>query len=174
MPPQLSHLLQPLDVGCFAPLKEAYGRQAENLMRSHINHIDKATFLSCFKATFKDSITEENIKGGFRDTGLVPFDPKIILSLLEVRVPTPTPPTVDNSQRQSETPQNSVEIGSQSTLDSSPASMVEAVEKVAKGKKSKKKSRAAEAGPSSRRCSKCGETGHNTRTCNQTVETVSD
>jgi hypothetical protein len=29
MPPHSSHLLQPLDVGCFAPLKLAYGRQAE-------------------------------------------------------------------------------------------------------------------------------------------------
>jgi hypothetical protein len=34
MPPHLSHLLQPLDVGCFAPLKKAYGRQAENLPNS--------------------------------------------------------------------------------------------------------------------------------------------
>ncbi|KAF1922766.1 uncharacterized protein M421DRAFT_409684 [Didymella exigua CBS 183.55] len=32
MPPHLSHLLQPLDVGCFAPLKKAYRRQAEDLM----------------------------------------------------------------------------------------------------------------------------------------------
>ena len=34
MPPHSSHLLQPLDVGCFAPLKQAYGRQVESLMRS--------------------------------------------------------------------------------------------------------------------------------------------
>jgi len=37
MPPYLSHLLQPLNVGCFSPLKKAYGRQAENLMRNKIN-----------------------------------------------------------------------------------------------------------------------------------------
>ena len=32
MPPHSSHLLQPLDVGCFGPLKKAYGRQIEDLM----------------------------------------------------------------------------------------------------------------------------------------------
>jgi hypothetical protein len=29
MPSHSSHLLQPLDVGCFGPLKKAYGRQVE-------------------------------------------------------------------------------------------------------------------------------------------------
>jgi hypothetical protein len=29
MPPQSSHLLQPLDIGCFSPLKRAYSRQME-------------------------------------------------------------------------------------------------------------------------------------------------
>ena len=33
MPPHSSHLLQPLDVGCFSPLKKAYSRQIEELMR---------------------------------------------------------------------------------------------------------------------------------------------
>jgi hypothetical protein len=30
MPAHASHLLQPLDVGCFGPLKQAYGRQIEH------------------------------------------------------------------------------------------------------------------------------------------------
>jgi hypothetical protein len=34
MPPHSSHLLQPLDVGCFSPLKRAYGRQAKEMMRT--------------------------------------------------------------------------------------------------------------------------------------------
>jgi hypothetical protein len=37
MPPHSSHLLQSLDVGCFGPLKQAYGRQVEDLMRMYIN-----------------------------------------------------------------------------------------------------------------------------------------
>ena len=39
MPPHSSRLLQPLDVGCFSPLKRAYSRQIEGLIKSHINHV---------------------------------------------------------------------------------------------------------------------------------------
>ena len=65
MPPHSSHLLQPLDVGCFAPLKKAYGRQAENLMRNRISHITKLEFLPCFKAAYNAVFTSSNIQGEF-------------------------------------------------------------------------------------------------------------
>jgi hypothetical protein len=142
MPPHSSHLLQPLDVGCFSPLKKAYGRQAENLMRNRINHITKLEFLPCFIAAFKDAITESNIQGGFRGAGLVPLDAEAVISKLDVRLRTPTPPTTDVAPWVSKTPSNTLEFGSQSTLireriqrhvDSSPTYMVEAVEKLAKG-----------------------------------------
>jgi hypothetical protein len=65
MPPHSSHLLQPLDVGCFSPLKTAYSRQAEDLMRNKITHITKLEFLLCFKGAFDAAITKANIQGGF-------------------------------------------------------------------------------------------------------------
>ena len=49
LPPHSSHLTQPLDVGCFSPLKRAYSRQIEGFMKSHINHITKAEFFIAFK-----------------------------------------------------------------------------------------------------------------------------
>jgi hypothetical protein len=61
MPAHSLHLLQPLNVGCFAPLKKAYGRQAEKLIRNRINHITKAEFLPCFIAAFKALFTPSNI-----------------------------------------------------------------------------------------------------------------
>jgi hypothetical protein len=91
MPPHSSHLLQPLDVGCFSPLKKAYGRQAENLMRNRISHITKLKFLPCFIAAFKDLITKSNIQGGFRGAGLVPLDAEAVISKLDVRLRTPSP-----------------------------------------------------------------------------------
>lgn len=45
MPPQSSYLLQPLNFGCFSPLKRAYSRQIEVLIKSHINHVTK---VDCF------------------------------------------------------------------------------------------------------------------------------
>ena len=142
MPPHSSHLLQPLDVGCFAPLKKAYGRQAEDLMRNKITHITKTEFLPCFIAAHNASITKSNIQGGFRGAGLVPHDPEAVLSKIDVKLRTPPPLPVEDRPWQSQTPSNTLEFGSQSTLlknriqrhvDSSPTSIVDAIEKFSKG-----------------------------------------
>jgi hypothetical protein len=142
MPPHSSHLLQPLDVGCFAPLKKAYGRQVEALMRSRISHVTKQEFLPCFKRAWDAAITSKNVQGGFRGAGLAPFDPERVISTLDVKLRTPSPPLPNNQPWQSQTPSNTYELGSQSTLvkariqrhiDSSPTSMVVAFEKVSKG-----------------------------------------
>jgi hypothetical protein len=93
MPPHSSHLLQPLDVGCFSPLKLAYGGEIKGLMRCHINHITKLEFLLAFKAAFYKTFTESNICLGFRATSLVPFNlDAVLLRLNVVVVRTPSPP----------------------------------------------------------------------------------
>jgi hypothetical protein len=91
MPPHSSHLLQPLDVGCFSPLKRAYSREVESLIRHHINHITKLEFLPAFKAAFSRSFTSANICSAFRGAGLVPLQPDAVLSKLDVQLRTPTP-----------------------------------------------------------------------------------
>ena len=48
MPAHLSHRLQPLDVGCFGPLKKAYGKLIEQKGRLGYNHIDKLDFLKAY------------------------------------------------------------------------------------------------------------------------------
>ena len=73
MPPHLSHLLQPLNVGCFSPLKRAYSRKVESLMRNYINHITKLEFLLAFKIAFDRAFTLANICLAFRGAGLVPL-----------------------------------------------------------------------------------------------------
>ncbi|KAF2184629.1 DDE-domain-containing protein [Zopfia rhizophila CBS 207.26] len=55
MPAHLSHILQPLDVGCFSPLKRAYRRQVEKLMRNWFNYITKLEFLPAFRDAFNES-----------------------------------------------------------------------------------------------------------------------
>jgi len=141
MPPHSSHLLQPLDVGCFAPLKKAYGRQIEDLIRNSINHITKLEFLPAFKAAFDAAITKDNIKGAFRGSGLIPYDPDAVISKLDIRLRTPTPPTVD-AQWESKTPSNALELAAQTELiqgrvtnhqDSSPTPINEALNQFLKG-----------------------------------------
>ncbi len=74
---------------------------------------------------------------------MVPFDPQRVIMGLDVKLRTPSPPLpVNNEPWQSQTPSNTLELGSQSALvktriqkhiDSSPTSLVEAFEKVSKG-----------------------------------------
>lgn len=72
MLPHSSHILQPLDVGCSGPLKKAYGRQIESLMRPHVMHITKEDFFPAFFAAFQSSTTVKNIQSGFRGQNLYP------------------------------------------------------------------------------------------------------
>ena len=58
MPPHSSHILQTLDVSCFAPLKLLYGRQIKIFVRNRLNHITKIKFLLAFKEAFTATFTE--------------------------------------------------------------------------------------------------------------------
>src|ERR1700761_4455158 len=79
MPSHSSHLLYAYDVGCFGPLKKAFGRQIENLIRAHITPVTKVGFLSVLKEAFFASMTKDNSCGGFRGPGLVPLNPESVL-----------------------------------------------------------------------------------------------
>ncbi|KAJ3539819.1 hypothetical protein NM208_g5337 [Fusarium decemcellulare] len=139
MPAHASHLLQPLDVGCFSVLKKAYGREIEYLIRCSITHISKIEFFSAFHAAFKDTFTESNIRGGFKGAGLAPFDPENVISKLDVQLRTPTPPkevTEPSTPWTSKTPKTALEAQSQSEYlekrirrhkSSSPESIIEAL-----------------------------------------------
>jgi len=88
----LSHLLQPLNVACFAPLKRSYSDGISALARNYIHHISKETFLLAFKAAYDLTFTKENARAGFRGAGLVLFNLDAVLSKLNVRLRTLTPP----------------------------------------------------------------------------------
>jgi hypothetical protein len=141
MPAHASHILQPLDVGCFSPLKRAYKKEVGALANSHINHIDKLAFLAAFTTVYKDVFSSNNIKAGFQATGLVPLDPGVVLSKLEIKPRTPSPllPTTLWNPR---TPSNALEIEAQSTLiksciqahaGSSPTALINMVQQMQKG-----------------------------------------
>jgi hypothetical protein len=142
MPPHSSHLLQPLDVGCFSPLKRAYSREVEALIRHHINHITKLEFLPAFRAAYDRSFTSANICSAFRGAGLVPLQPDVVLSKLNVQLRTPTPAALPEAPWEACTPSNVRELEAQSTLirnrvrrhkSSSPASIIEAIDQLKKG-----------------------------------------
>ena len=91
IPSHTSHLLQPLDVGCFSPLKAAYRNQIHELARQRVFHIDKVDFLQIYLRIRDTVLSAQNIHTGFRASGLVPACPERVLSSLTV-VRTPSPP----------------------------------------------------------------------------------
>jgi hypothetical protein len=145
MPPHSSHILQPLDIGYFSPLKAGYGKQIENMMRANITHITKEAFLSAFYKAYQAAMTKQNIQGGFRGAGIVPFNPERVISELDVRPKTPTPQHSRPGSAHtwiSKTPNNPTEASSQTDLikkrithhlDSSPTAILDAVDLLSKG-----------------------------------------
>lgn len=99
MPAHASHLLQPLDVGCFSVLKKAYGGLIGEEMRNGVNSIDKDDFLQIYpiarKATFKAS----TIQNSFRGAGLVPLDANHVLEKLNICVESVGSLLLDHSLR---------------------------------------------------------------------------
>lgn len=84
MPSHASHLLQPLDVGCFSVLKRLYGGAVSTMMRNGVNSIDKEDFLELIADARKGAFKTSTIQNSFSATGLAPFDANRVLEKLNV------------------------------------------------------------------------------------------
>jgi len=103
MPSHASHLLQPLDVGCFAVVKRAYSRFVSDLTRTGYNHIDKCDFLENYQYARLEALQQpDTIRNSFAASGLVPVDAERVLSKLNISLRTPTPPSSRPSSRSSQ------------------------------------------------------------------------
>ena len=72
--PHSSHLLQPLDVGVFGPLKKAVSACLDPFLRVGVNRLQKVEWLDAYADAREVAITPDNIQGGFRGAGLVPLN----------------------------------------------------------------------------------------------------
>ena len=116
MPAHSSHLLQPLDIGCFATLKRSYGRMVETQMRNGVNHIEKYDFLIAYPDARTETFKSETIKNSFGSAGLVPFEPDRVLSTLNIRLRTPSPTSSRESEWEPKTPSNYTQLLKQALL----------------------------------------------------------
>jgi hypothetical protein len=79
LPPHLSHLLQPLDVGCFSPLKNCFNSLAHTHMKEHPGEIiNRYNLPALICKSYTLSLTPSNIMNSFRKTGIYPFDRKTV------------------------------------------------------------------------------------------------
>lgn len=71
-PPHVTDLLQPLDVACFGPLKREWERVLNEWCVSYGGKrpLRKADFVEKLGQCWQTALTEDNIKAGFRRTGI--------------------------------------------------------------------------------------------------------
>ena len=114
MPPHSSHLLQPLDISCFGPLKHYYGQKIREMAQNGIHTIDKIDFLSIYSKVYANTFSKTNIQSGFGAAGLIPLKPERVLAKLHIK--TPTPPSSSGSNQSfylGKTPANLYQLNQQ-------------------------------------------------------------
>ena len=73
IPAHTSHVLQPLDLGCFSSLKAAYRRiLGEHTALTDTSKVGKANFLEFYARAREVGFQEKNIRSGWKATGLYP------------------------------------------------------------------------------------------------------
>lgn len=90
LPPNSTHLLQPLDVAFFRPLKahwrcilDEYKAKTKRAAKNLVKEVFPALLVKLYDKLYpNDDETSENITSGFRKTGIHPLDPDEVLQRL--------------------------------------------------------------------------------------------
>ena len=77
LPPHLTHLLQPLNVGVFKPLKAKWYSAVADFTRKECRTLTKRDFPPVLK-TIREAYNPETARGGFKGCGIYPFDSSVI------------------------------------------------------------------------------------------------
>ena len=79
LPPNTTHLSQPLDKGPFSPLKTAWKQVCHDFHTKNPGRVvTRYDFSSLFGDAWKRAMTQSNVIAGFRTTGVCPFSPEKI------------------------------------------------------------------------------------------------
>jgi hypothetical protein len=79
LPPHTSHILQPLDVGCFGPFQKIYDNLKAKFMRENSSSsIPKHSVCNLGCKAYMLSLTPTNLCSSFRKCGIYLFDPSAV------------------------------------------------------------------------------------------------
>ena len=79
LPPHTSHWAQPLDKNPFSAFKEHFNKQMRKFLRqSGGRPLKKDEYNALFNVSWVKAMTPQNIKAGFKRTGIWPPDPNVI------------------------------------------------------------------------------------------------
>ena len=88
LPPHSTHLTQPLDKGCFGPLKAAWKEVCHDyLTRNPGKLVTRYSFSQLFGKAWTCSMNMANVIAGFRTTAIFPFNRNALLSVTESQTP---------------------------------------------------------------------------------------
>ncbi len=75
LPPHTTHITQPLDKGCYGPLKMAWRQECQNFLTSNPGKVITIyQFSRLFHNAWDKAMVPSNVRSGFRITGIHPFD----------------------------------------------------------------------------------------------------
>jgi hypothetical protein len=96
LPAHTSHVLQPLDLGVFAPLKSRYRSEIAALASlDDASPVKKQRFITCYHLARKETFTPRLLRVGWQAAGLYPYNPSKGLNSSQVQGSKPrqvTPP----------------------------------------------------------------------------------
>jgi hypothetical protein len=76
LPPHCSHILQPLDVAVFGPLKTALANETDQLTRVGVRRIQKVEWIEMYYKARLRAMSQYNIQSAWLGAGIYPFDPQ--------------------------------------------------------------------------------------------------
>ena len=84
LPPNTTHLSQPLDKGCFGPLKVAWKKACHEYCVTNAGKVvTRYTFSRLLNTAWMNSMTIKNIMAGFKVTGIYPLNRDAVLDKIQ-------------------------------------------------------------------------------------------
>ena len=98
LPAHTSHILQPLDVGCYGPMQHIYNAQCHKFLRENpASKITRYNVCSLACHAYSSALSVVNIRSAFKRTGIYPFNPDAISDLQRALSKAFLPPQANSS-----------------------------------------------------------------------------
>lgn len=88
-PSHTTHLLQPLDVCVFQPLKHYHSEAVNEAISTGDETFSKTEFLAAFNTFRAKAFKSTTIVSAWKKTGLIPYNPEIVLEVVRNTLPPP-------------------------------------------------------------------------------------
>ena len=84
LPPHTTHILQPLDVSIYGPLKAHFSKITDQIQLIRLGVTENVTickteFSLVFKLAFEETLSLANMRSAFAKCGIYPFNPHVVL-----------------------------------------------------------------------------------------------